>query len=156
MRWTMLLVAAALGAAPAAADPPGPGDAGGLRAQNLLTRLGEEQFLRYCAACHGEDGRGHGPAASALMKPPADLTRIAARRGGQFPDAEIAQYIDGRFEVTAHGSREMPIWGRRLADPIAEDTTGEEVARGRIDLLVEYLRTIQVKDAAPGAKPGKP
>jgi hypothetical protein len=38
----------------------------------------------------------------------------------------------------------MPIWGRRLAEPIAEGTSGEEVARGRIDLLVEYLETIQV------------
>jgi hypothetical protein len=45
----------------------------------------------------------------------------------------------------------MPVWGRRLADPIAEDASGEEVARGRIDLLVEYLQTIQVP--AGGAKP---
>ena len=50
--------------------------------------------------------------------------------------------------MPAHGSREMPIWGRKLADPIAEDASGEEVARGRIDLLVEYLKTIQVPAAS--------
>jgi mono/diheme cytochrome c family protein len=147
MRWTLAPLAAALVALAAAADPPAGSGDGDLRARNLLTRLGEEDFARYCAACHGLEARGDGPAAKALSKPPADLTRIAARRGGRFPDAEIASFIDGRFELPAHGTREMPIWGRRLAVPIAEDASGEEVARGRIDLLVEYLKTIQVGEA---------
>jgi mono/diheme cytochrome c family protein len=109
--------------------------------------LGAQLFARYCASCHGPTGVGDGHVARALSRPPADLTRIAARRGGEFPDAEIAHWIDGRFDVPAHGTREMPIWGRRLADPIAEDASGEEVARGRIDLLVGYLETIQVRAA---------
>jgi hypothetical protein len=37
----------------------------------------------------------------------------------------------------------MPIWGRRLAEPIAAGAEGDEVARGRIQILVEYLKTIQ-------------
>jgi len=59
------------------------------------------------------------------------------------PDAEVASFIDGRFELDAHGTREMPVWGRRLAEPIAAGTEGDEVARGRIQILVEYLKTIQ-------------
>ena len=43
---------------------------------------GQRVFVRHCSACHGVDGRGDGPAAPALQPPPADLTRIAQRRGG--------------------------------------------------------------------------
>ena len=52
-------------------------------------RVGQHYFVRYCSACHGVEGRGDGPAASVLQPPPADLTRIAQRRGGHFPGAEI-------------------------------------------------------------------
>ena len=136
-------LAAALAPAVAATDPE-PARKPQPPAEQALGALGQELFLRYCASCHGLDARGDGPAAKALSRPPADLTGIAARREGRFPEGEIAAFIDGRFEVSAHGTREMPIWGRRLAEPIAEGTAGEEVARGRIDLLVEYLKTIQV------------
>ena len=139
-----LPLAVALLASVAGAEPPA--EAPG---RSRPSDLGAQLFARHCASCHGATGVGDGPAARALARPPADLTHIAARRGGEFPDAEIAHWIDGRFDVPAHGSREMPIWGRKLADPIAEDASGEEVARGRIDLLVEYLKTIQAPAAAP-------
>jgi len=35
---------------------------------------GETLYRRHCQSCHGTDGRGDGPAASALPHPPADLT----------------------------------------------------------------------------------
>jgi mono/diheme cytochrome c family protein len=119
------------------------------RFKNLMLSLGEREFATHCAVCHGLEGRGDGPAAKALRTAPADLTRIAERRAGDFPYGEIAEKIDGRFEVTAHGTREMPVWGVHLATPIAEDASGAEVARGRIDLLVEYLRAIQVGAVKP-------
>lgn len=109
----------------------------------VLAPVGAEMFGRYCASCHGVSGKGDGPVASALEVPPADLTRIAARRGGTFPDSEIARFIDGRFDLPAHGSREMPVWGRRFGASIAKNTEPDEVARGRILTLVEYLKTIQ-------------
>jgi mono/diheme cytochrome c family protein len=112
---------------------------------SVLAPAGADLFGQYCASCHGVSGEGNGPAASALNVPPADLTRIAARRGGDFPDSEIARFIDGRFDLPAHGSREMPIWGRRLGASIAKGTEPDEVARGRILSLVEYLKTIQRK-----------
>jgi mono/diheme cytochrome c family protein len=115
----------------------------GVRAQRLLAELGAQLFQQHCAACHGSGALGDGPAAGSLKVAPADLTRIAVRRGGAFPEGDVAAFIDGRFEVGAHGTREMPIWGRRLAEPIADGTSGEEVARGRIQILIEYLKTIQ-------------
>jgi mono/diheme cytochrome c family protein len=139
---------ALLGAVLFAADPvagadPDAGDAAEARPKNLMASEGEALFLRHCAACHGISARGDGPAASVLATPPANLTGIAARRGGVFPAGDVAAIIDGRFELPAHGSREMPIWGRRLGEPIAEGAESDEVARGRIDLLVEYLQSIQ-------------
>lgn len=109
----------------------------------MLAKVGAESFRTYCAACHGMTAVGDGPAASALRTPPADLTRIAARREGRFPDAEIARFVDGRFDVAAHGSREMPIWGEKLGEPIAEGADHDEIVRGRLLALVEYLKTIQ-------------
>jgi len=104
---------------------------------------GQQYFMRYCSACHGVEGRGDGPAAPALRPPPADLTRIAQRRGGRFPVAEIAAYIDGRTVVSAHGSREMPIWGERFGEIAGGGSVGEEVVRGNLLVLIEYLQSIQ-------------
>jgi mono/diheme cytochrome c family protein len=112
----------------------------------VLAEMGAEAFPRYCASCHGLRGEGDGPAAEALRTRPADLTRIAARRGGSFPDGEIARFIDGRFALAAHGSREMPIWGERFGETIPETSVAEEITRGRIAVLVEYLKSIQRKD----------
>jgi mono/diheme cytochrome c family protein len=111
----------------------------------LLVGAGAELFATRCASCHGLDARGDGPAASAFGTPLADLTRIAARNGGVFPESSIARKIDGRFDLPAHGSREMPIWGARLPDEIPGLANGDEVARGQIASLVEYLKSLQRK-----------
>jgi mono/diheme cytochrome c family protein len=46
---------------------------------------GKELFLRRCASCHGEAGKGNGPAAVALKNPPADLTQISKKMVARFP-----------------------------------------------------------------------
>jgi mono/diheme cytochrome c family protein len=129
--WTLLGVALATAQQPPA---PIPGE---------TVSAGRQYFVRYCSACHGVAGRGDGPAAAALRTPPADLTRIAHRRGGHFPMAEIAAYIDGRTIVPAHGSREMPIWGERFGEMGGGGSIGEEVVRGNLLVLIEYLQSIQ-------------
>lgn len=141
--WKALALAVALAVpGPAAGeDPPDP----------VLVSAGEGSYRAHCGACHGVGGRGDGPVAPVLRIPPPDLTRIAARRDGVFPEADIADYIDGRAEVDAHGPRDMPVWGRVFARPVVERSTGEEVARGQLWVLVEYLRSIQV-EAPPGAE----
>ena len=112
-------------------------------AQPELLRSGARDYRHHCATCHGLEGRGDGPTASVLTTPPADLTQIAARRGGEFPRLEIAYVIDGRFEVGAHGSREMPVWGTAFREGLPDDELGEAIVRGRIEALVEYLVSIQ-------------
>jgi len=112
-------------------------------ANPILVDVGREAFATHCASCHGMDGRGAGPAAVALLKPPADLTQIAARRGGDFPADEIAAWIDGRMAPAAHGSREMPVWGYRFAEGLPPGELSQDLVRGRILTLVEYLRSIQ-------------
>jgi mono/diheme cytochrome c family protein len=104
---------------------------------------GQQYFVRYCSACHGMTGRGDGPTAPVLRTAPADLTRIAQRRGGHFPVAEIAALIDGRTAVPAHGSREMPIWGERFGEMGGGGSVGEEVVRGNLLVLIEHLQSLQ-------------
>jgi len=100
-------------------------------------------FRQVCATCHGTDARGTGPVAESLKTPPADLTRIAARRGGTFPAEEIATFIDGRKDVASHGSREMPVWGDSLAQAVNNKDTRERRIERAIDMLVQYLETLQ-------------
>lgn len=96
-------------------------------------------FSSYCAACHGMEGKGNGPAATAMSKTPADLTKIAARNGGTFPDVKVKRYIEGLDEMSAHGSRDMPVWG-----PLFRDLN-RDTALIRVQALNDYLKSIQVK-----------
>jgi mono/diheme cytochrome c family protein len=109
-----------------------------------LEEQGRSLFLDHCALCHGDDARGDGELPG-LMTPAADLTHIAARRGGDFPFGEIARVIDGRMPVDAHRSPEMPVWGRVLSTEFADPGFREEVTRGKISALVSYLRSIQAE-----------
>ena len=120
--------------------PPDPG---------TRAALGREWFGRHCASCHGQSGRGDGPLAEALVTRRADLTAIAARRGGRFDPDEIAAYIDGRRRVVAHGPSEMPVWGRMVPDRFGREGVEEPLLQpGVISLLVEYLRSIQSERTA--------
>ena len=115
------------------------------RVLKAAAQVGGEYYQQYCAVCHGEDAKGGGEYAGLLAVKPPDLTRIAARGGGVFSESSTARLIDGRFDLPAHGSREMPVWGMRLADQIPGMATGDEVVRGRVTSLVEYLRSLQVE-----------
>jgi len=107
-------------------------------------RSGQALFMTYCSSCHGKQGRGDGPVADALKTAPSDLTRIAERREGRFPAAEIAMFIDGRTLVISHGTREMPVWGQRFWEELGRDSVAEEITRGRIGVIIAYLRSIQL------------
>ena len=79
-----------------------------------MVRRGRDMFGQYCASCHGLSGKGDGPLATTLKKPPADLTQISKKADGIFPHAKVRQFIDGERAVRAHGSREMPVWGKEF------------------------------------------
>ena len=109
---------------------------------------GKQAFETNCAVCHGMDARGNGPYTSSLKVPPPDLTTLAKKNGGVFPVDRVSKVIDGRSEVAAHGSRDMPIWGKRFAVNAAEhffDIPYDQEAyiRGEILILVEYLNRLQ-------------
>jgi len=96
-------------------------------------------FEAYCAACHGKQAKGDGPAARALKTVPADLTRINARNGGKFPTVKIRRYIEGLDEIPAHGSRDMPVWGQAFRGM----TGGPAGVQLRVEALTKYLESIQ-------------
>ena len=117
------------------------------RAQDLSSYTGAELYKRFCASCHGDQGRGDGPAAKSFKIEVPDLTRIAHRHGGVFPAEQVSKIIDGRKTLPPHGSREMPVWGfefhranQGAGNPEAQRRTDDLIAR-----LTEYLRTIQIE-----------
>jgi len=72
---------------------------------------GKEMYTTYCAVCHGTDGKGGGPAASALKVPPTNLTQLSKNSGGKYPALKVTSAIRGEGDVPAHGSKDMPVWG---------------------------------------------
>jgi len=74
--------------------------------------LDRQIYKHYCAACHGSDGKGHGPVARSLRKPPPDLTTLAKRHGGMFPEEYVTNVLRFGFGFSAHGSSEMPYGDR--------------------------------------------
>jgi hypothetical protein len=108
--------------------------------------LGIAEFEIACMPCHGIGGRGDGPLAGTLKVAPADLTRIAKSNQGKFPSKKVAEIIDGRATVAAHGARDMPVWGDRyrVATEGGESPRKvEQRARTQINALVRYLEAIQ-------------
>src|SRR5262245_19301181 len=72
---------------------------------------GEALYHRYCASCHGLQGRGDGPLAETLKRRPSDLAQLAKQGGGNLDEPKLLSFIDGRRSVKEHGPREMPVWG---------------------------------------------
>jgi len=133
------LLLASVGVAPALAQAPA-----AQPQEEMRQRVtGGEVFRTYCATCHGTSGRGDGPLAGSMRRKPADLTEIAKRNGGEYPSEIVFRTIDGKTPVRGHGGPDMPVWG----DAFARSRDGGDAAtvKERIDTLVEFIRTLQVK-----------
>ena len=118
---------------------------GSAQAKDSRAEAGERDYQELCASCHGLDAMGAGPAAAALDPRPPNLTEIAKRRGGVFPAPAITRMIDGRDPVIAHGTRAMPVWGRHF-DKGTDTRDGFGYSKGRVQLTVNYLKSIQVPE----------
>ena len=103
---------------------------------------GEAMFRQYCAACHGLNAKGHGPARVALKVPAADLTTLAKRHGGDFPYDYVTNILRFGPGVAAHGSSDMPTWGALFQ---YMDNYNETSVQKRIKNLTTYLATLQEK-----------
>ena len=103
---------------------------------------GPALFKAYCAVCHGTDARGAGPMSVSLKVAPADLTRIAARNGGVYPQARVERVISGEELITGgHGTRAMPVWGP-IFSQIAWD---QDLGRLRLHNLAAYIGRLQAR-----------
>lgn len=107
---------------------------------------GEALYGELCVACHGTGGLGDGPAISALVGTPSNLTVLAARNHGSFPREEVKVAIAGRFREDAHGSIGMPSLYRAFAGvhPKQRLYRRQIFAMQQIDKLADYLESIQV------------
>lgn len=115
-------------------------------AQAFEQYSGEETFMRFCAACHGESAQGDGPVAAGLPIAVPDLTRLQQRRGADFSDEVLRRIIDGSDIVVLHGTRFMPVWGYEFwVEEGADEAATERVAM-IVDNLIDYLKSIQRMD----------
>jgi mono/diheme cytochrome c family protein len=103
---------------------------------------GQDMYKAYCAVCHGTDGKGNGPAASALKTPPTDLTQLTKNNGGKFPDMKVASTVRGEGNIAAHGTPEMPIWGQLFWN-MSHGHEGE--VQQRVANLTKYVQSLQAK-----------
>jgi mono/diheme cytochrome c family protein len=113
--------------------------------------VGKYEYEGACAVCHGLSGKGDGPMAGQLTARMPDITALAKSNNGVFPFDRVYKTIDGTVEVKAHGTREMPVWGRifRMQSSMFFETypaqNTESAARSRILALTEYLYRMQGK-----------
>ena len=103
---------------------------------------GKEMYTAYCASCHGPSGKGDGPPSASLKVPPADLTQIASKNGGKFPQSHVYEVIRGEANLPAHGSQEMPVWGPVFRSISSGHTSEVQL---RINNLTEYVASLQQK-----------
>jgi mono/diheme cytochrome c family protein len=104
---------------------------------------GKQLYISYCAMCHGTDAKGGGPFSPQLKVWPPDLTQLAKKNNDTYPAMRVSEMVDGEFgKKSAHGSREMPIWGpvfRSMAHGHNDN------AQLRISSVVKYLESLQQK-----------
>lgn len=92
----------------------------------LPDREGATLYAAYCAACHGQGGRGDGPNAANLPVPPAQHASRDAM--SQRPDDSLFDTIAGGGEIMGRSPR-MPAYGATLSP-------------AEIRSLVRHIRTL--------------
>jgi len=112
-------------------------------AREPASASGEALYRRYCASCHGAQGRGDGPLAETLKRRPTDLTQLAKQGGLDEP--KLLALIDGRRLVKEHGSREMPVWGAVFDEELKTEPYREYTGLLQSRVLADYIKSIQEK-----------
>lgn len=112
---------------------------------------GAPLFAENCAICHGRDGKGSGPLASATPTAPSDLTKLSGNNGGTFPMLYVMSTIDGFRHQGMDTRPGMPEFGPLLNSPVVLFDSGDGIATPTPEPLVDialYLESIQQGVAA--------
>lgn len=104
---------------------------------------GQQMYTTYCAACHGANGTGNGPAAPALKVPATDLTTLSQKNNGSFPEAHVAAVLRFGVENPAHGTADMPVWGNLMETLGPASANKQEAVQQRISNLTDYIKQMQ-------------
>lgn len=107
---------------------------------------GEQMYVSYCAVCHGDKGKGDGPAVAAMKAPLRDLTTLSQSNGGHFPRARVFFFIlNGGSRPGRERGGEMPAWqGPFNSLCIGQQGCGAQVQM-RVVRLTDYLESLQLK-----------
>lgn len=104
---------------------------------------GKAMYNSYCASCHGEDGKGYGPAAPALKSSVPDLTLLAYQNEGIYPKYKVTTALSRFSESHRIGSRsQMPDWHTAL---VSLDRTCPARADVRARFISNYVETLQTR-----------
>ena len=93
-------------------------------------KRGRALFLKHCATCHGQQGRGDGPAAAFGMVSPRDLTSPTVQ----------ARLSDGEMFWKISKGRKI---GSEVLMPPGEEKIGKAEDRWRVVLFVRSLAPTQ-------------
>jgi mono/diheme cytochrome c family protein len=126
------------------------GCASAANAQDKKFDFGKREYDSNCASCHGLKGKGDGPYKPYLTKSPSDLTVLSKKNSGVYPFDRVYMAVDGRLEIGAHGTRDMPIWGAQYSVQAGGSYMDvpyapESYVRTRILALTEYVFRLQTK-----------
>ena len=139
INWILLIVAVAAllalaacspkPAAPTSGDQPVPAPYAGktnpLAGKADAAAAGKVVYTANCASCHGDSGKGDGPAGASLNPKPADLTDV----GANDPDDRV-DWVVHEGGAAAGKSASMPAWKATLSDD-------------QIWQVITYLRTLK-------------
>ena len=102
---------------------------------------GAELYKQHCEVCHGSDLKGVGPVPAPYRVPP-DLTLLAQRHSGKFPDSYVRNVLRNGVPLPAHGPAEMPTWGAEFSESGGLDGTQVKL---RIVRLSGYIKSRQAR-----------
>ena len=94
-------------------------------------RVGKNDFEKFCAECHGINGKGDGPRAKTLEKQPANLTKLAEKKRGGFSrrsclrsDRRQSRGVDSRHK--GHAGMGGPLYTRIAGEDAARISAGSD------------------------------